>query len=39
MVEMLRLPGAGHIETVTGRLEARLAQNEGLLNWMRRYLM
>jgi hypothetical protein len=35
---MLRLPGTAHGGTHTGPVPARIAQNEALLDWFRRYL-
>ncbi len=38
VVEMLRLPNVSHGGSSFGPLEARRAQNEALLDWMKRYL-
>jgi dipeptidyl aminopeptidase/acylaminoacyl peptidase len=36
--EMLRLPNSTHIGTWNGPVAARIAQNEALVDWFRRYL-
>ena len=37
-VEMLRLPGGSHAGAIGGKPAIRRAQNEALLEWMRRYV-
>lgn len=39
IVEMLRLPGSPHGGASGGPLEIRRAQNEGLLDWMNRFVL
>ena len=39
VVEMVRFPGASHDGSAYGDLATRRAQNEALLDWMRRYLV
>lgn len=39
IVEMLRIPGGSHSSGGSGSLEMRRAQNEGLLDWMNRYVL
>lgn len=39
IVEMLRLPGSPHIGSMAGPLPIRRAQNEALLDWMKRYVL
>jgi hypothetical protein len=35
---MVRFPGASHAGSITGPLPARRAQNELLLEWLRRHM-
>jgi dipeptidyl aminopeptidase/acylaminoacyl peptidase len=37
--EMLRLPGMFHAGSITGPIPVRRAQNEALLDWMKRYVL
>jgi dipeptidyl aminopeptidase/acylaminoacyl peptidase len=39
VTEMVRFPGASHDGSAYGSLATRRAQNEALLEWMRRYLL
>ena len=39
IAEMLRLPGGSHLGAIVEGVALRKAQNEGLLDWMDRYLM
>ena len=38
IAEMLRIPGASHVASITGPIPVQKAQNEALLDWMRRYV-
>ena len=38
VVEMLRIPGVSHVASITGSIRVQKAQNEALLEWMRRYV-
>lgn len=38
VAEMLRIPGVSHVASITGPVRAQKAQNEALLDWMRRYV-
>ena len=38
VVEMLRIPGEPHVASITGPIRAQKAQNDALLEWMRRYV-
>ena len=37
-VEMIRIPGMSHVASITGPINVQKAQNEGLLDWMNRYI-
>jgi dipeptidyl aminopeptidase/acylaminoacyl peptidase len=37
--EMLRLPNSSHTGAIVGQVPVRTAQNEALLDWMRRYVL
>jgi dipeptidyl aminopeptidase/acylaminoacyl peptidase len=37
-VEMLRLPGSSHMGSILGPPLIRRAQNEALLDWLKRYI-
>jgi dipeptidyl aminopeptidase/acylaminoacyl peptidase len=39
VVEMLRLPNSPHAGAIAGPIASRKAQNDGLLDWMNRYVM
>jgi len=39
VVDMVRLPNEFHVGSILGGLPARKAQNEALLDWMKRYLV
>ena len=38
VVEMLRIPAESHVASITGPIRVQKAQNEALLDWMRRYV-
>lgn len=38
VTEMLRIPGASHVASITGPIPIQKAQNEALLDWMQRYV-
>ncbi|MCY3834624.1 MAG: S9 family peptidase [Chloroflexi bacterium] len=38
VVEMLRIPGAAHVASISGPIRIQKAQNEALLDWMQRYV-
>lgn len=38
VVEMLRIPALSHVASISGPVRAQKAQNEALLDWMRRYV-
>jgi len=39
VVEMLRLPNSPHGGSIAGPVPIRKAQNEALLDWMKRYVL
>lgn len=38
VVEMLRIPALSHVASISGPVRAQKAQNDALLDWMRRYV-
>ena len=38
-VEMVRLPGSFHADSIVGAPRLRRAQNDALLDWMNRYVL